>query len=145
MHYNSIIVVIIVNIIFISPFLLCCLLYNHSFKTNPNSTTNLSKLFNYIAPASLFLYIFQVINKNGPDGVHFTKHDERTLEDFCKSISSAVDKVQSEDLTGDMLRRTLMFLRKQMVNVRAQLRAVRLVAPRRHLERLIEEAVFTGK
>ena len=86
-----------------------------------------------------------MINKNGPDGVHFTKHDERTLEDFCKSISSAVDKVQSEDLTGDMLRRTLMFLRKQMVNVRAQLRAVRLVAPRRHLERLIEEAVFTGK
>ena len=112
---------------------------------NPNNVTNLSKLFNYTAPASLFLYIFQVINKNGPDGVHFTKHDERTLEDFCKSISSAVDKVQSEDLTGDMLRRTLMFLRKQMVNVRAQLRAVRLVAPRRHLERLIEEAVFTGK
>ena len=92
-----------------------------------------------------FYTFFKVINKNGPDGVHFTKHDERTLEDFCKSISSAVDKVQREDLTGDMLRRTLMFLRKQMVNVRAQLRAVRLVAPRRHLERLIEEAVFTGK
>ena len=60
MHYNSIIVVIIVKIIFMSSFLLCCLLYNHSFKTNPNSITNLSKLFNYTAPASLFLYIFQV-------------------------------------------------------------------------------------
>ena len=44
MHYNSIIVVIIVKMIFIRSFLLCCLLYNHSFKTNPNSTTNLSKL-----------------------------------------------------------------------------------------------------
>ena len=54
MHYNSIIVVIIVKIIFLCSFLLYCLLYNHSFKTNPNSTTNLSKLFNYTAPASLF-------------------------------------------------------------------------------------------
>ena len=65
MHYNSIIVVIIVKIIFISSFLLCCLLYNHSFKTNPNSTTNLSKLFNYIAPASLFYTIFQVRSSRG--------------------------------------------------------------------------------
>ena len=54
MHYTSIIVVIIVKIIFMSSFLLCRLLYNHSFKTNPNNTTNLSKLFIYTAPASLF-------------------------------------------------------------------------------------------
>ena len=55
-HY--ILVVIVVKIIFIHSFLFYCLLYNHSFKTNPNSVTNLSKLFNYIAPASLFEYIF---------------------------------------------------------------------------------------
>ena len=36
-----------------SSFLFYCLLYNHSFKTNPNTVTNLSKLLNYIAPASL--------------------------------------------------------------------------------------------
>jgi hypothetical protein len=89
--------------------------------------------------------LIQVINKNGPAGVHFTTHDIRVLEDFCSSISLAVDKVQREDLTGDVLRRTLMFLRKQMINVRAQLRAVRLVAPRRHLERLIEESVLTAQ
>ena len=47
-HY--ILVVIIVKIIFQSSFLFYCVLYNHSFKTNSNSVTNLSKLFNYIAP-----------------------------------------------------------------------------------------------
>ena len=47
-------VVIIVKIIFIRSILFYCLLDNHSFKTNPNTVTNLSKLFNYIAPASLF-------------------------------------------------------------------------------------------
>ena len=44
----TILVVIIVKIIFIRSFLFCCLLYKHSFKTNPNTVTNLSKLFNYI-------------------------------------------------------------------------------------------------
>ena len=41
----TILVVIIVKIIFIRPFLFSCLLYNHSFKTNPNTVTNLSKLY----------------------------------------------------------------------------------------------------
>jgi hypothetical protein len=50
----TILVVIVVKIIFIRSFLFYCLLYNHRFKTNPNTVTNLSKLFNYIAPASLF-------------------------------------------------------------------------------------------
>ena len=50
----TILVVIIVKIIFIRSFLFYCLLCNHSFKSNPNTVTNLSKLFNYIAPASLF-------------------------------------------------------------------------------------------
>jgi H+/Cl- antiporter ClcA len=49
------VVVIIVKIIFIHSFLFYCLFYNHSFKTNPNTVTNFSKLFNYIAPASLFI------------------------------------------------------------------------------------------
>ena len=52
--------VIIVRVIFISSFPFYCLLYNHSFQTNPNRITNCFKLFsllqlyNYIAPASLF-------------------------------------------------------------------------------------------
>ena len=60
MHYNSIIVVIIVKMIFLCSFLLCCLLYNHSFKTNPNSTTNLSKLcqLTFAHCVRLFLYTF---------------------------------------------------------------------------------------
>ena len=49
----TIIVVIIVRIIFICSFFFQCVLSNHTFQTNPNSSTNLSKLFNYIAPASL--------------------------------------------------------------------------------------------
>jgi len=50
----TILVVIIVKIISLCSFLFYCLLCNHSFQTNPNNVTNLSKLFNYIAPASLF-------------------------------------------------------------------------------------------
>ena len=45
--------------IFIHSFLFYCLLYNHSFQTNPNTVTNLSKLFNYIAPTSLFDTFFR--------------------------------------------------------------------------------------
>ena len=53
----TIIDVIIVRIVFINSFLFCCLLYNHSFKTNPNTVTYLSKLFNYIySLSSSFLY-----------------------------------------------------------------------------------------
>ena len=57
---RSNVVVIIDRIVFISLFLFYCLLFNHSFPTNPNSITNCFKLFsllqlyNYIAPASLF-------------------------------------------------------------------------------------------
>ena len=46
--------------VFISSILFYCLLYNHSFSTNPNRITNcfqlfsLLQLYNYIAPASLF-------------------------------------------------------------------------------------------
>ena len=40
----TILVVIIVKSVSIRSFLFCCLLYNHSFKTNPNSVTNRSKL-----------------------------------------------------------------------------------------------------
>jgi len=50
----TVLVVIIVKIIFIRSFLFYCLPYNHSFQTNPNSVTNLSNFFNYIAPASIF-------------------------------------------------------------------------------------------
>ena len=45
----TILVVIIVKIIFFRSFLFYCVLYNHSFKKNLNSITNLSKLFNYTA------------------------------------------------------------------------------------------------
>ena len=55
----TILVVIIVKIIFIHLILFYCLLCSHSFKTDPNTVTNLSKLFNYIAPTSLFWYIFR--------------------------------------------------------------------------------------
>ena len=57
---RSNVALIIVRILFICSFLFYCLLYNHSFQTNPNSITNCLKLFsllqlyNYIAPASLF-------------------------------------------------------------------------------------------
>ena len=50
----TIIVVIIVRIIFTCSFFFECVLSNHTFQTNPDSNTNLSKLFNYIAPASLW-------------------------------------------------------------------------------------------
>ena len=50
----------IVRVIFISSFLLYCLLLKHIFQTHPNMITNCLKLilsvttYNYIAPASLF-------------------------------------------------------------------------------------------
>ena len=66
--------------------------------------------------------LIQVINKNGSDGVSFTQDDIHALEDFCHSISSSVDLVQKEDLTGDVLVNTVAFLRKQMASVRAQSR-----------------------
>ena len=42
---RSNVAVIIVRIVFISSFLFYCLLYNHSFPTNPNKITNCFKLF----------------------------------------------------------------------------------------------------
>ena len=42
---RSNVAVIIVRIVFISSFLFCCLLLNHSFQTNPNKITNCLKLF----------------------------------------------------------------------------------------------------
>ena len=59
---RSNVAVIIIRIVFISPFFFCCLLLNHSFQTNPNKITNCFELFsllqlcNYIAPASLFYF-----------------------------------------------------------------------------------------
>ena len=63
---RSNVAVIIVRRIFIRAFLFYCLLYNHSFPTNPNSVTNcfqlyslyynFFQLYNYIAPASLFYF-----------------------------------------------------------------------------------------
>ena len=76
----TIVVVIIVKILFLSSVFFYCLLCNHSFSTNPNSTTNLYKLlsffihffnfstfqlFNYIAPASSFFIHFTVLDDNG--------------------------------------------------------------------------------
>ena len=56
---RSNVAVIIVRIVFISSFLFYCLLFNHSFQTNPNKITNCFQLFSlfttyYIAPALLF-------------------------------------------------------------------------------------------
>ena len=62
-NYVTILVVIIVKIIFLRSFFFYCLLVNYTFQTNPNTVTNLSKLSNYIAPASLFLYIFRICLK----------------------------------------------------------------------------------
>ena len=45
---RSNVAVIIVKVIFISPFLFYCLLCNHSFPSNPNSVTNCFKLFSSI-------------------------------------------------------------------------------------------------
>ena len=56
---RSNVAVIIVRIV---SFLFCCLFLDHSFPTNPNRITNCFKLFsllqlyNYIAPASLFIF-----------------------------------------------------------------------------------------
>ena len=62
----------IVRIVFISSFLFYCLLFNHSFPTNPNSITNCFKLFffclqlyNYIAPAFAILIFEQSLFKQG--------------------------------------------------------------------------------
>ena len=66
--------------------------------------------------------LIQVINKNGPEGVCFTPKDVRVLEDFCRSISQPVNKVQREDLTGDVLWHTVNALRVQIANVQAQLK-----------------------
>ena len=45
---RSNVAVIIVRVIFISPFLFYCLLLNHSFQTNPNSITNCFELFSLL-------------------------------------------------------------------------------------------------
>ena len=51
-------VVIIVKIIFIGSFFFYCLLYNHSFQTNPNSVTNCFKLILFY----LQLYQLHLLN-----------------------------------------------------------------------------------
>ena len=50
---RSNVAVIIVQVIFISAFLFCCLLLNHSFQTNPNKITNCFKLFSLITTLQL--------------------------------------------------------------------------------------------
>ena len=45
---RSNVAVIIIRIVFISPFLFYCLLLNHSFQTNPNRITNCFKLFSLL-------------------------------------------------------------------------------------------------
>ena len=53
------IVVIIVLLDSFSAFFFYCVLLNHTFQTNPNTVTKLSKLFNYICSMrSLFFYTF---------------------------------------------------------------------------------------
>ena len=49
---DAVVAVIIVRIVFISPFFFYCLLLNHSFQTNPNSVTNCFKTY------SLSIYNF---------------------------------------------------------------------------------------
>ena len=46
----------IVGIIFIGAFLFCCLLYNHSFQTNPNKITNCFKFFSLLQLTTTLLY-----------------------------------------------------------------------------------------
>jgi hypothetical protein len=62
--------VIIVRIVFICLFLFYCFLCNHSFQIDPNSVTNLFKLYNYIAPASLF-YTFLGTHLSIVDSGHY--------------------------------------------------------------------------
>ena len=81
-----------------------CLLYNHSFKTNPNTVTNLSKLFNYIAPASLLYTVIVnhwLINWGFTIGVADTVAGNDTLleidtiiQDAKKQVSGLVKKGQ---------------------------------------------------
>ena len=75
---RSNVAVIIVRIVFTSSILFYCLLLNHSFQTNPNRTTNCFKLlllylqlYNYIAPASLFLIFETVRNLFAALGQHY--------------------------------------------------------------------------
>ena len=64
MHYNRIRIVIIVKIFFICSFLLIVVvLYNHSFKTNPNTVTNLSKLFQTTSAQCVVIFYFYFWNR----------------------------------------------------------------------------------
>ena len=53
---RSNVAVIIDRIVFVSSFLFYCLLYNHSFQTNPNRMTNCFKLFLFITTLQLQLH-----------------------------------------------------------------------------------------
>ena len=57
---RSNVAVIIVKVIFISSFLLYCLLLNHSFPTNPNSITNLFKTYSLYIIQYIFFFRYNV-------------------------------------------------------------------------------------
>ena len=102
----TILVVIIVEIVFIHSFFFYCLLCNHSFPTNPNSTTNLYKLlsffihffnfstfqlFNYIAPASSFLYTFYSLGRQRFVYVDMGERKYETIEEIVFRMFQLTD------------------------------------------------------
>ena len=102
MHYNRIRIVIIVKIFFICSFpLIVVVLYNHSFKTNPNTVTNLSKLYklHFVLNAFRLFLIFEsgmskdVSNKR--DSKLDTKLDSKLTMGMMSSLASATQPSSS--------------------------------------------------
>ena len=101
MSLYSILVVIIARIVFIHSFLFYWLLCSHSFKTNPNTVTNISKLFNYTAPASLFdtflVDLIQTVRLPLPPINHLLYHHHRRNKEDCNKIHRTKHVVQDSN------------------------------------------------
>ena len=94
MHYT--LVVIIVKDIFIRSFLFYCVLYNHTFQTNPNSITNLFKLFNYIAFCVAFFYTFFYRLKEKASLLLDQCDDEDEEEKITRDLENELDALENQ-------------------------------------------------
>jgi hypothetical protein len=118
--YLSNVVVIIVRIVLISSFLFYCLLSNHSFPTNPNSSTNCFQLILFCVTTLQTTFaqcvrLFLIFETGASRGMH--RITVRQLEAMVR-LSEALARLHLVDeVTPGMVKEAFKLLRKSIVTV----------------------------
>ena len=94
--------VVIVRVIFISFFLCCCLFYNLSFQTNPNSVTYCFKLFSLLQLTTTFAQCVRLIfeteyNDDSSNGESDTMETSLIGSEHTSSSSTSTSSSPSSD------------------------------------------------